>query len=77
MEVERPIIDMLRAHRKAQLERQMASQDWVATDTIFTGRNGGVLHPQNVRKAFEAACAEAVFPASRRTVCATPSPPWP
>ncbi len=60
VEVERPIIDMLRVHRKAQLERQMASADWVVTDTIFTGRNGGVLHPQNVRKAFETACAEAV-----------------
>jgi integrase len=59
IEVELQIIKLLREQRQHQRLAQLASPTWVETGHIFTGRDGGRLDPQNVRRAFEAACKAA------------------
>lgn len=48
------VVAALREHRKAWLERRLATAEWQDTDLIFCTRTGGPINPNNVARAYEA-----------------------
>jgi integrase len=54
-----PVIESLRAHRRAQLVARMAARVRVDAGLVFTTGIGSALEPRNVNRAWDALCAPA------------------
>jgi integrase len=61
-----PVIAVLRAHRKAQLERRLqAGPEWQEADFLFTTGIGTTFDPSTLGKVFKAMLEKAKLPAVR------------
>lgn len=61
-----PVIAVLRAHRKAQLERRLqAGPEWKDTDFLFTTGIGTTIDPSTLGKMFKSILEKAKLPAVR------------
>ncbi|GAA3053986.1 tyrosine-type recombinase/integrase [Actinokineospora globicatena] len=56
----KPLVVILRAHRKQQLEERFAAgKDWKDTGLVFTTALGGPIEPRNVNRMFATLCQRA------------------
>jgi integrase len=56
----RPLVVVLREHRKRQLEeRSEAGSTWRETGLVFTTKLGGPIEPRNANRMFAALCRRA------------------
>ena len=53
---------VLRAHRKAQRQQQLAAADWTDSAAVFTDAAGSAVHPQALARAFGTATVRAKLP---------------
>jgi integrase len=61
-----PVIAVLRAHRKAQLERRLqVGPEWQEADFLFTTGIGTTMDPSSLGKSFKAMLTKAQLPAVR------------
>ena len=76
-----PLVSILRAHRKRQLqERFAAGSRWRETGLVFTTAQGGYIEPRNVNRMFHRLCEIANVPQLRvhdyggiTTICVIPA----
>jgi integrase len=71
-----PLVRILRAHRKRQLEERFAAGPrWCETGLVFTTSHGGFIEPRNANRMFHNLCEKANVPQLRvqdfRDSCAT------
>jgi integrase len=71
-----PLVTILRAHRKRQLEERVAAgSQWRETGLVCTTAHGGYIEPRNVNRLFHRLCDSAGVPQLRvhdlRHSCAT------
>jgi integrase len=71
-----PLVSVLRAHRKRQLEERFAAGPrWRETGLVFTTSHGGCIEPRNANRMFHQLCGKADVPQLRvhdlRHSCAT------
>ena len=71
-----PLVTILRAHRKRQLEERFAAgSSWREKGLVFTTAQGGFIEPRNANRIFQNLCRKANVPQLRvhdlRHSCAT------